>query len=428
MALGSIQSEERRDEVVDLLLSSIDDPSEKVCQSAIRSLGMLRADQARGEIEEFLEDENPYILGAAILALARLGAQDLAPRLAAFLNDTSAYVRTQSARAVGLLAYHPSGEKIVELLAQTRAARLEAGFSDPAAESGRREGDLYTLQNHLIRTAGELRLEAAVPLLLEIAQKDIGFRGLAVEALIAIGAALDPDLLVGLLADPSIYLRKRLMQLIAQYDYRLALPLIRPLLQDENVAVRVAALQTLSQMRDIEALPPIAWICFHDSNPFLRVQAVHALAELRGEQAIRDFAALASDANYQVRRAAAGYLVEWNANSTQAVAALAAFLVASPDADIADRVQDLLSAHGYAQEGLGSAHAAALIFPPITPSDAQRLITFLTTWKEYLVGLSDQVRPPNTAAALAALDFLLQIAQTSQDQTLDESQPPQEPE
>ena len=74
LALGNFGDSEETGEIIEFLLAAIDDPSEKVCQAAIRSLGMLRAVIALPEIEEFLDDPNPFITGAAILALARLGA------------------------------------------------------------------------------------------------------------------------------------------------------------------------------------------------------------------------------------------------------------------------------------------------------------------------------------------------------------------
>ena len=53
--------------ILDHLLSAIDDPSDKVCQAAIWSLGMRRESSASDQIAELLNVSNPYIAGNALL-------------------------------------------------------------------------------------------------------------------------------------------------------------------------------------------------------------------------------------------------------------------------------------------------------------------------------------------------------------------------
>ncbi len=276
-ALGNFRYSENAREIIDLLLAAIDDPSERVCQSAIRSLGALHAVDALSEIEEFLNDSSPYVVGAAILALARLGAVDKAAELAAFLESENRYVKMQAVRAVSTFMYAPAGPVILRLLQSTRQERLATEPNDLQSRLEWREDDLYSLQNQLIRAAGDLRLQEAVPVLIEIAQKDIGLRGLAVEALIAIGAEIAPELLNNLLADPSVSLRKRLIALMVQHNYRQALPLIRPLLRVENASTRSAALQGITQMADTSTIAEVVWMSFHELEP-LRARAGGAVA------------------------------------------------------------------------------------------------------------------------------------------------------
>ena len=402
MALGSFQGHERVEEIIDYLMSTIDDSSEKVCQSALRSLGMLQAEVARPEIESFLDDPNPYIAGAAILALARIGAEDLAPQLASFLESPSPYLQMQAARAVGILKYHPAGHTVARLLAQTRATRQAMGFSDPAARADHRDNDLYNLQNQLIRAAGELQWKEAVPTLLEIARQDIGFRGLAVEALIAIGADLDPALLAGLLSDPSIYLRKRLIQLITHYGYQPALPLLRDLLSEENVTVRGAALQAVTDLRDAEALDRVRWMGYHDANPFLRVLAVQGLAALGGAQELPHMASLAVDANYQVRRVACGFLLAWNAGDPIGLNALAAYLRDFPADPLAPEIQSFLAERNYQPQQTAPAEPAApYLVPPEIEMAAPGLLDQLERWQ---AGLQHEpARPAQELRAALAL-------------------------
>lgn len=383
MALGSFESSPRLAEIIETLLAAIDDASEKVCQNAIRSLGMLHAVSARQEIEDFLDDANPFIHGAAVLSLARLGAADLAPRLAGYLSHESAYVRMQAARAVAILNYQPAGDEIVRLLEKTRADRVAEGFSDPAARMDRREEDLYNLQNQLIHAAGELRLEKAVSILTDIAQKDIGFRGLAIEALVAIGSEIDVQLLSGLLADPSVYLRKRLILLIMQYNYHPALPLLRPLIREENMTIRVAALQAITHMRDESSLPRIRWMCYHDSNPFIRVQALQSLVTLQGQQALPHVLALAGDANYQLRKTAVEALLAWDLPGEASLRAAACFASDFAEDPLSAELQDALASRGFSAGCDERLPAPALpVIPESVQPQAADLLALLRQWQE----------------------------------------------
>jgi len=406
MSLGRFEADERRQEIIEMLLAAIDDPSERVCQSAIRSLGMLRAETARDEIEALLDETDPFILGSAILALARIGASDLAPRIAGYLQDESSYVKTQAARAMALLKYMPAREVITSLLEKTREERRSRGFEDPSARGDRRESDLYNLQNQLIRAAGDLQITEAVTILIDIAQKDIGFRGLAVEALIAIGADIDPQLLVGLLADPSIFLRKRLIQLITKYNYLPALTLIRPLVHEENITVRAAALQAIVRLKDATALPRIRWMCYHDSNPFIRVQAVHSLAEMLGAGAVQDMIGLAGDANYQVRRTAITYLLEWKQQDPQTLEAFARY--------IDDYPEDALSIEIPSQYPLPDntriknedrAPASFPLLPDELREEAGSMLNNLQRWHDELL----RAPSPERQAVSSALALLMDI-------------------
>lgn len=408
-ALGNFSGSENEQEIINALLCAIDDSSEKVCQSAIRSLGTLHAQEAREEIEEFLDDANPFICGAAILALARLRAVDQAARLAAFLDDENRYIKMQAVRAVSLLKYAPAGPKILHLLQITRQERLAAQQTDLQSRLEWREDDLYGLQNQLIRASGELKLNEAAPLLIEIAQKDIGMRGLAVEALIAIGKEIAPELLNNLLADPSIYLRKRLIMLMIQHNYVQALPLIRPLLRVDNASTRSTALQAITQMADSEAVSEVVWMCFHDSNPFVRVQAVQSLVTLCGPEALPYIVDLARDANYQVRRTAVSQLLEWAPESRSALAALASFSSESLDDELVAKIAAYLTSKNYQADRMGPVEP--LIMPNIPLeiySEAPTLLVSLDRWR-MLLRLSTEPDNPEMHKVEEALTLLIDL-------------------
>jgi HEAT repeat protein len=410
LALGSFYGSEQSGEIVESLLAAIDDPSEKVCQAAIRSLGTLKAEIARPEIEEFLDDANPFIAGAAILSLARLGACDQAERLASFLERDNYYVKIQSVRAIGLLKYAPAGPEVLQLLQVTRQQRLVSGQDELKSRLDWREDELYGLQNQLIRTAGELRLVEAVPTLIDIAQKDVGLRGLAVEALIAIGAEIDPNLLTNLLTDPSIYLRKRLIALMTQHSYRQALPLIRPLLRVDNASTRSAALQAITQMNDYSATAEVVWMCFHDSNPFVRVQAVQSLVSLTGTGAAPHLLSLSGDANYQVRRAAVTQLVEWAAGDPSSLSALARYAMEFPEDDFTPSITKILKDHGFDPATLVTETAGKQsLVPPEMLDEAQNLLVLLDRWRMALRQQNEALAESEIKSAEAALSHLISI-------------------
>lgn len=410
-ALGNFSGNEREPEIVDILLAAIDDPSEKVCQTAIRSLGRLHAQAARSELETFLDDPNPYIAGAAILALARLGTSDLAAAFTGFLHHPNIYIQTQAARAVGLVNYTQAGSEILQMLILNREKRLDSASLDAEGRANRREIDLYSLLTHLIQTSGELKITEAVPTLIEIAQKDIGLRGLAIEALIAIGAEVDAELLTGLLADPSVYLRRRLILLIIQQNYRRALPQLRPLLRDVNISIRGAALQAVLQMQDHDALGQIRWMAAHDSNPFIRIQAVEAMAILMGREAAIHLLALTNDSNFQVRRATIRHLLEWEIQDTAVLTSLARFAQSFPEEELTAQIYKALQQYGfdlaYAEQAPN--RTANHLLPDELLSDVPKLIKQLERWQKSLRQGGSLGQDPEAERTDKALTYLIDL-------------------
>jgi HEAT repeat protein len=378
-ALGNFSDHDRFAEITDALLAAIDDPSEKVCQSAIRSLGLLHAQEARLDIEAFLDDPNPYIVGAAILALGRLGAKDLGPQFTSYLDHKSLYIQTQAVRAISYIRYIPAGPRLVEMIHQIRRARRSVDHPSPQAFLEHQEDELYTILNHLIRAAGELKIREAVPILTEIARQDVGLRGLAVEALIATGADISPQMLSSLLADPSAQLRRRVITLISKANYRPALPLLRTMLEEDSAVMRSLALQAVTQMRDLEALPQVEWMCYHDSNPFTRIQSVHSLAVLLAKTGSERLCPLTGDANFEVRRAAVTHLVENPISSLAVAGALARFARDYPDDELSISITDSLGKAGIDPSPQDETPPAVLLPEALRP-DASHLLVLLERW------------------------------------------------
>lgn len=391
MALGSIPREDETHHalILDQLLSAIDDPSDKVCQAALWSLGMRREISAADQIADLLTVSNPLIVGSAILALARIGDMRIAPDLLAYLAHPNEYVRTQAVRAVAFLRYTPAGPAILEMYARVKGRREQKG------------SPRHTLFNHLFEAMAALDLQEAVPILIETARQDVGLRGKAVETLIALQAEEAAAQLAPMLADPSASLRRNLLHLMGQFRYAPAIPLIRPLLHDNQPSIRRAALHVLTRLEDRESAGVIEWISFHDPNPFARVAAVHSLAHLLGADAQPALHALAGDLNVDVRRAVASSLLQINRWGENDLRIAARFAADFPNDEISQQLRGVLAQHPTVPDDQEPEPAPPSGLPPELAAERERLVDLLAGWHASL--------PAGSAneATRAALQHLL---------------------
>lgn len=289
-ALASAALAEGRSDVIEPLMAAIDDPSDYVTSSAVLSLGRLKAEASRDEIIPLLDDSNPFIVASAINALGRLGPPEVAERLVKYIGNENRSVTIAALRAVSFLAYAPAGPRVLELI---QAEHARTGNRDQA------------LWNTLLYAAGSLGVRQAIPILIDIAQHDVGLRSRAVEVLVALKAAEATPLLMKMLADPSNRLRERLVQLVVETDYREGLSAIRPMLHDPSHHIRRQALSAVARFGDAVSLPAVRRICYHDPSPFIRCDALPVLVQLAGPAAISDLLALKDDLNTEVRRTVA---------------------------------------------------------------------------------------------------------------------------
>lgn len=394
-ALGNIPSdnEARNALILDQLLSAIDDPSDKVCQAAIWALGMRRETDASDQIAELLTVANPYIAGNAVLALARLEDQRVTVDLVEYLNHPNEYVKTQAVRAATLLHYTPAGPAILQLFARLRAEREQKGLPG------------HALVNNLFEAIAALDLKEAVPLLLETAQQDVGLRGKAVETLIALQSEEAAAQLAHMLADPSTNLRRNLLQLMGQFNYLPAIPLIRPLLTDRLPAIRRAALEVLTRLGDRESTAAIEWMCFHDPSPFARIEAVFSLTRLLGLEALPALRALASDTNVDVRRAVISGLLDLDHWSEPDVRIAAHFASDFPQDELSARLRPILDAQPPLPLETEPPTPPSTELPPALLTSREQMIDLLQTWQTSLP--SDAATEP-TRAALRHLLAILQ--------------------
>ncbi len=314
-------------EVVSHLLSTIDDANPYVCAAAINSLGLLGASQAEDQIETCLEDEHPIIVQAAILSLARINPELIKGRLAEFLDSPEYLIHLAAARACGWINHLSCAEHILQALKDHLKTNDALDLKLPK---------LY------IDVLARLKVQEAIPTLVEIAEREVGLRGLAVEALIEMDAKEAASVLSPLLSDPSNRLRRNLIEIMIQANYKEALPLVRTLLRDNAIPIRETALAAISKWRDRVSEDDVRDLAYNDPNPFVRPQAVVTLTKLLGQDALEDLVDLSDDLNLHVRRAVAQCLAEVDYLTPEGKSAL---LRLAKDPDTAEFVQAALRTH-----------------------------------------------------------------------------------
>jgi len=314
-------------EVVSHLLAAIDDPNNYVCAAAVNSLGLLQAEQAVAQVESCLDDPHPIVVQAAILAMARINPSAIVDRLTEYLQSDEYLIHLAATRACGWLSHKPCGEPVLQSLKNFMAMNDQQDLKLPK---------LY------IEVLARLRMKEAIPTLVEIAEREVGLRGVAVEALVEMNAEEAASILSPLLSDPSNRLRRNLIEMMMQADYETALPLVRPLLKDSAITVRETALAAVSKWQDKVSVADVRDIAYNDPNPFVRPQAVITLTSLLGQDVLPDLVELADDLNIHVRRAVAQSLAEVDYLSPEGKRTL---LKLASDEDTAEFTRKALEVH-----------------------------------------------------------------------------------
>lgn len=378
-------------EVISHLLAAIDDPNNYVCAAAVNSLGLLEAKQAVDQVEACLDDPHPIITQAAILAMARIDPERIKPRLNAFLQSEEYLIHLAATRACGWLSMQECAGFILESLQKFMTINDKQDFKLPK---------LY------IEVLARLNYQEAIPTLVEIAEREVGLRGVAVEGLIEMKAEEAAAILSPLLSDPSNRLRRNLIEMMMQANYETALPLVRPLLRDSAITVRETALAAISQWGDLVSVDDIREMAYSDSNPFVRPQAVIALVKLIGQDALADLIALSDDLNLHVRRAVAQCMAQLDYLTPEAKTAL---LRLAQDEDTTDYVRDALDVHDL--EAIFPTPEpkaeSALPLPTALEDDAGYLLSLLENWQGELPNLQRHFDLETLASIDQALSVLI---------------------
>ena len=401
-ALGFASETNPTTELIEDLLSMIDDPNDRVCAAAINSLGRLSVEGAREQIIPFLDDPNSYVVSAAISALGRLGPPEIGDRLVAYLENTNRYIEMAAVKAIGNLGYQPACKDL--LAGMIRVHQSQAYRKD------------MPKLNSYIEAVIKLNIREAIPVLIEIARQDIGSRSKAVQALVIMDAGEAASILAKMLSDPGEKLRTSLIKLMVASNYVEALPIIRPLLEDRNHNVRRVALYAVTQMEDFASVNQVRWMCNNEPNPFLRASAVNSLFSLIGDQAIPDLIHLADDTNTKVREAVIHNLVKVE-NLTQEAFAKLITLTQDPVSSVQEAAQQAIMSISLIQSAVPTGEIEkpkTSLLPSEMLSEKPVLIELLTKWQQFLANryphIADLDELVKTDHALAHLIRILETA------------------
>ena len=362
-------------EVISHLLAAIDDSNNYVCAAAVNSLGLLNAKEAVSQVEACLEDDHPIIVQAAILALARIDPPRIKTRLLDYLQSDEYLIHLAATRVCGWLMVEDCGPFILHSLQAFLAHKDQHDYKLPK---------LY------IEVLARLNLKEAIPVLVEIAEKEVGLRGVAVEALVEMKAEEAAAILSPLLSDPSNRLRRNLIEMMIQADYDAALPLVRPLLRDNAITVRESALAAVSKWEDQVSVADVRQIAFSDPNPFVRPQAVITLTKLLGQEALPDLIDLAEDLNVHVRRAVAQSLAEMEYLTPAGKAALFQLERDENTADYVQEALDVLDLSAVYPRSIVESQIKVPV-PEEIRDNANSLLSLLESWQDSLPELNPKI-------------------------------------
>ena len=378
-------------EVVSHLLAAIDDPNNYVCAAAVNSLGLLEAEQAVEQVDACLSDSHPIVVQAAILAMARIDPVRITDHLEELIRSDEYLIHLAATRACGWMMVESCGPFILEMLQNFMGSDDKQDLKLPK---------LY------IEVLSRLNMKEAIPTLVEIAEKEVGLRGVAVEALVEMSAEEAAVILSPLLSDPSNRLRRNLIEMMIKADYKAALPLVRPLLRDNAITVRETALAAVSKWKDLVSVEDVRNIAFSDPNPFVRPQAVLTLTRLLGQDALQDLEELADDLNVHVRRAVAQCLAEMEYLTPEAKQAL---LRLAADEDTVEFVRDALAAHDLSAISPmpEPKRGVSVPVPDTLNGDKNTLLGLLETWQENLPDLQKDFSLEDLSEVDRALSLLI---------------------
>jgi len=276
--------------IVPVLLDSLREADPALRAGAAEALGRARVARAAPRLVALLGDADPGVRAAAAGALEALGPR-AAEHLLPLLRGGAAEARTQAA---GILARLPDPETVEALV------RL-LGDADESVRG----------QAQAILTAmGGPALAFVAPYLQD---REYAVRRAVAGVLGRIGDARAVRPLLAAHADPT--LRSWALQALVELG---AVGAVADALHDPEAAVRLAAAETLGEMRSPAALTPLL-LALQDTDAEVRAAAARALGWLQEPAAVPHLLRALREAHEGMRRAAADGLAALGAPAVPAL-------------------------------------------------------------------------------------------------------------
>lgn len=333
-------------------------------KAAAEALGMLSAPEAKEALIALLQDPEDLVREAAVKALANLKDEGNVDLFLDCLDDQSVSVRAVAARA--LASFPEQGSRILPELIRAlpdlpkrwpdqtsplcafgeQALAKVSDFLPTARFIKEREAVTRALQQ-----LAECFGEKTVPLLLEALRHPASeIRKVAISTLHRMGIEVVPKLTEGL-RDPGLRnrvkevligmgkdvlpyvedllwtgekdVRVAAMDVVVQVDVLVALPLLFELVQDEDPAIRKAAVWGLAQAGPAAA-PALPVLMKMLDDPEMQIPVLNALGAIgpQAHEAIPKVRGLLGALNLRIRCEAASALAKMGANDEETIAAL----------------------------------------------------------------------------------------------------------
>jgi HEAT repeat protein len=375
--------EDRRELFEDRLIELAERGNKFVASAAMRLLVKIGSSRGYETSKLYLDCDNPHLLEGAIGLFGLSAKNEELTQLEKFLQHPNPRLREASVKVLSQRGHKGALPVFLEMLDDLRC-HVRENFG----RENIRGSQVRTLLGAIVGAQGE----EAIPLLVEIATKDVSMRTYAIDSLLDINPLSAAPAVAHLLADRSASLVNAVLRLVVKADYRLALPLIRSLLGNSDGTVRFHALHALIDWNDTESAKAISLMAKQEAAPVLRCLAVDGLVKLKPAGCENDIALLLGDLNVQVRVAAVKGLASLRELSSDTRLALEHLAIhdeseqvrslALPACDHESRVTQIT------KSDLLDDAPPVLLIPPQLVQSSTDMLAYLRDWRESLPQLA----------------------------------------
>ena len=291
---GKADKTGRGDLTVDLLITSLKDPSADVRVASVEALGKKRENRVIDPLIEALHDSSRDIQRKAIEALGRFAEERILDELVPF---------------IGSRALEKSARKSFLAVSEKTAQGHVYYF--------KKDGDLYVAQRRNdfpkeIRSSKHMVHPAAARVLIHALNNlDTKTKTGVLELIWEFHSEEIEPHLIKLLNDNSPRIRRLAITRLHGFGGKRAFPYIITALNDKDHTVREKAVRVLGDLQAEQALRPLLEM-LNDSDATVREAAARALGKIKSSKAIDPLIAVLSDESHRVRSAALQSLGRFN--------------------------------------------------------------------------------------------------------------------